>query len=181
MITLLPEQDRSRAHIEYRLRLVSVAAVLLGGVLLFGAAALVPSYVAARVAALSAEEEAGIAAAAADSAALQDAARSLSVSNALLSAISLQSGMRRPSEAFGSVLAARSVGISITRMEYEVSGANTLALRLSGIAATREALLAFRQSVQHLSGVTAADIPIDNLTKAQNVPFVLSIAMQSQP
>lgn len=179
MITLLPESERSRVRIEYRLRLSTIAALLSAGVLLVCAGALLPSHFAASIAQRAAAREAAFVSQTVESSALKEAGESVRASQALLAAMK---GFEapRPSAALTEFLKQRPSGVTVTRIEY--SRAETGAtVRLSGIAQTREKLLTFRQSLKAIPGVANADVPLENLAKAADITFVLTVRFNAEP
>lgn len=180
MITLLSEKDRARVQAEYRLRLFSVGALLFAGVFVAIAMALLPSYVAARLAGSAAGQENKLLGQTLDNSALASAGKSVRSAQMLLSAAALSAGIPRPSEVITTLAGVRQSGITITRVEFSSQGGSTQ-VRLSGIAATRDGLLQFRQALGGLPGVSSADLPIEDLAKASDIAYSIVVGMRAQP
>ena len=179
MITLLPETGRSRLRREYRLRLASLAAVMSAGAFVLGAVALLPSYVAAGVSGAALREEAEALSGALANSSLKSAGESVRSSQALLAAVERTIEVPRASQIVTSLAQARPAEVTVTRIEYSVTEAS-IAVRFSGVARTRSALLSFRTAVEKVPGVSGTDLPIENLTKASDITFALSVTMNRE-
>ena len=180
MITLLSEKDSARVRVEYRLRLFAIGAALFAGVFVAAAVALLPSYVTARLAGSAAEQENKLLSQAIDSSALASAGKSVRSAQALLAAITFPAGAPRPSEVIAALAGVRHKGITITRAEFSSQPGHTQ-VRLSGVAATRDGLLQFRQALAGIPGVSSVGLPIENLAKASDIDYGMTIDLRPPP
>ena len=173
-INVLPELGRSHARKEYLLRLVTLACVVAGATALFACVALLPAYLGSRerTAALGAAlaiAEASLARET-ESAAGRDIVRlerELPLLEAALAA-------PRPSMMVGDVLAVRAGSVLVYRFEYQ--GGAAPKLRVSGEADTRDSLIAFSRTLEQLRVSPDADLPVANLAKSEQVPFLITLS-----
>ncbi len=66
-------------------------------------------------------------------------------------------------------------GVSIQGIEFTYTASTTVDLRISGIAKTRETLIAFKKKVETNPMVAKVDLPVSDLAKSKNISFILKI------
>lgn len=66
-------------------------------------------------------------------------------------------------------------GVSIQGIEFTYTASTTVDLRVSGIAKTRETLIAYKKKVETNPMVAKADLPVSDLAKSKDISFVLKI------
>ena len=73
--------------------------------------------------------------------------------------------------------AAASDNVTINSYALERDGNVVSAIKLSGVAATRESLVAFSRALEAIPEFEQAEIPLSNLAKDSNIPFNLQVAL----
>jgi hypothetical protein len=173
MINLLPPQARLRARSAYRRRTASVAFLGCVAVLLVGTGLLLPAYFFAQAAQRSVDVQAQALSATLAQKGLTDIGNSEQAAEGLYGAVKQMSAQARPSAAVDAVFSASNGGISLTRVE--ASGTSTLSVELSGTAATRTDLLAFKDALAGLAGVSDVNLPLGALVSSSKVPFSMTL------
>lgn len=174
MMNILPERERKRVRLDYRMRFAAAASIAGACALCVGTALLSPALF--RLEALRADLSlrGDLADAAIARPDLTHAAKTESAAGLLFRAVRTASIQPRPSLAFAAILEARSSAIAIRRMEY-VSADGAAAIKFSGTAATRRDLALFKQALSTVPGVTDVAVPSDSLLAAADVPFLATV------
>ena len=73
------------------------------------------------------------------------------------------------------VIGKKQRGIRITQIAYEVDTKKGTILRVRGTAASREALLQFRQAFERDAAFQGVALPISNFVKGENIEFNLTL------
>lgn len=186
LTNLLPPERIRAFRREYVVRLATIGALLLAALLFVAALLLVPSYryldrayaeKQSSLAALGEDDEAGNGAenAANNAAILAEAAQLASLG---------ESG--GASDAIRSVLAVPRPGIALSGITFaafsEKKGVRTPAtIKVSGIAATREALRSYDLALSEMPSVSSADLPISAYAKESNIAFAITLTERAQP
>lgn len=178
MVNLLPPSARERVISEYRLRLASVSAWCAAGAVSVGIALLVPSYLSAKVEKMTVERQKALIEQSLARSSLAVAGSEVKAAQFTLAAVTAQASNPRPTSSLGPLLSAKPQGISLRRVEYAYDEGTVV--RLSGAADTREHLLAYKQALAALPE-TSVDLPLDNLAKAQNISFVITVIQKKTP
>jgi hypothetical protein len=172
MINILPEEGRVLARRAYLFRLVTVATFAVAFICLCAGVLLFPSYVETQSAADTARSE---------SARLAEIAKKngketdmpLALAQAEITSFRALLARTAPSQPIEVVLRQRGSGITITQIQYDDANAQ---VSLSGVANTREGLLAFAQRLRKAPGVTAADLPVNDLARNENARFTITVS-----
>lgn len=173
MINLLPLQNLRRARREYYMRLMALSGVALAMVLLSSAAFLIPSYLFARI-----ERDAALATferlkSALDEGAANDS-RALSRTAELLEVANKDAARAVPQ--LREILRAQPGGVALSRVAFEVREQPQFSV--SGVAQTREVLLAFRDTLRESETFENVELPIGSLAKAVDIEFSLTIVVK---
>lgn len=173
MINVLPESGRQVVRREYYLRLVALAFIALGGAALVSAAALVPAYVQGREEKGNTAKQLELAEVAAQREAQSFIAKDIALAGKALPVVEAHLAGSRPSLYIAEILAARNPSVLISHIEF--GGGEIPAVKVSGTALTRDALLAFSRSLSQIKGVPQVDLPVSNLAKNEDAPFFLTV------
>lgn len=166
MFTFLPAEFAETVRKEYSARVRFISFGLLSAALSLAVAGLLPAatalWVKGRAAALASTEE---------TAALEARLVDIRAKTAALSANSDERGMLASLE---KVLSKRGQGIEITGVSLR-RGSASGAIVVSGVADTREGLVAFSKELQGEASFSQVVLPIASLTRAKDVSFSITI------
>jgi hypothetical protein len=176
MLNLMPQQEKKRLVLDYRLRLACVAAIFVSALAVIASIGLFPSYVNERSKRAELEKELQRAAAEDNAATFQNL-EALTASNkvladyiegriALIQAVPLASSITE--RVFGMA------GPTVTITAIDII-ANTISVR--GNAETRDELIAFYQRVKQDPDFKGAILPIANIAKSVNPDFTIEIPL----
>lgn len=174
MINILPSVLRDEVRSDYRVRFWAVSCFMGAGVLMVTAGFLVPTYYRA----FSTQEgfliQASVADASISHPGLAAASQSENHTAGLYTALQSQLSSARPSTVVDALLPARNPTILLRQIECAIA-AKTATVRLSGVAATRDDLLAFKQRLEQVPGVQYVELPPASLAMASNAPFLIQV------
>lgn len=179
MINLLPDTGRDSIRREYRSRLV---ATVLWGVALTSAltaVALLPSYFLSQAKREAVAVELAVAEGARGSVG-EGVAAELTAARDAAAALEDIASQTPPSDLVFAALARKPRGVSVTLLQYERT-ASRETLRIQGEAADRESLIAFRRELSLLQGAGTVDLPVSNLAKSTDIPYVLTVVVENKP
>lgn len=176
MINLLPQSEKRRQRIEYRLRIGVVASVLFFYLMVITAFVLAPSYYSLYLktrdlsASLEAREKAV-------SAEVEDAQATLADVKAQVDVLK-GSGTELPPTVVIDLLAAkRDPGIAFSAVSYEdIPGARWAQVR--GYAETRDALTFFRKNIREDEHFTKAELPANVFLKENDIDFSMRVELK---
>ncbi|HEX8993894.1 MAG TPA: hypothetical protein VF803_01425 [Candidatus Paceibacterota bacterium] len=175
MINILPLRTKEFVRTLYYTRFAAVSFFAASFVLVIGACMLVPTYFRAS----AAEDGLKIQADAIDATMMQsDLPTAAAVGPATLSlqkALSAQRDALRPSQVVDALLSARDATVSLQRIDITTNKTGT-AVHISGVATTRDNLLAFKKRLGLVPGVSGVVLPPDALAPAQNAPFGITLS-----
>lgn len=66
-------------------------------------------------------------------------------------------------------------GIVIHGIDYSYTASSTIDMRVSGVAVTRDALIAYKKSIEQHARVAKVELPVSDLAKSRDVNFILRI------
>lgn len=174
MVNLITENMRARVGGEYRDRRIAVGGFALSAALIASAACLVPAYFAADAEHSSLQAQTAALDASIAQESVSSSAKAEAVSAALYRAAAASLSAPRPSSVFAALIGVRPSGVSLRHIDF--SETDTAAVvRLSGIADTRDHLLAFKQSLSGVAGVASVELPVDALAAADNATFAMTV------
>jgi hypothetical protein len=174
MFNLLPEQQKKNLDKEYRLRKYYIIGCFAASTMLAALIFLLPSYISAKIALNAATTEQS------DLQKTVGAQADVSVSalhelktetDALATATStpLSSLIR-------SVIADATANVHIKEMVYEAQPSPSIVL--SGVAGTRDELLAFSNSLNKDTAFSSANLPVDDLAADKNSSFSITLMLK---
>ncbi len=176
LTNLLPPERIKRWKNEYFVRLATTAFLALTGVVVAGVALLVPSYLS-----LHLETKA-------QQARIQELDATLATSNgkettARLAALNSSTTYlarlattTTATNAVRGVLSAPRTGIILTDFTYTPAPPTGGKMVLTGVAATREHLRAYKMALSALPFVSAVELPISVYAKESNIPFTINLS-----
>lgn len=175
MINLVPPPGLAAVKKEYWLRVASVWLFLFGTVCLIGATFLLPSYI---------QLTAQINDAKSTMVSLNDTATSFDISAAQLITANQQAALlvhNADNTALTDYIArAESLvqpGITLTSFVLQVRPETNPTFTVSGQAATRQTLVAFRDALEATTEFVEVSLPISNLITNQDIPFAMDITI----
>lgn len=173
MINLLPTYEKVRTRQLHTTRLIGVVLLFVAGLFVAALALLTPSYVHVWLHESSLKDRKNT----------LDLAFTNTKEAAPVSVIEDLNYTIRFIEAFekvpevtpilDAILAVRSAGISVSAITIERGGDSPIVL-INGIASSRDALQQFTQDLRGVSLLREVDLPVSNLTQAQNSTFSIS-------
>lgn len=179
MINLLPDSGRGEIRREYRSRLIATALWGVALVSALTAAALLPSYFLSQAKQEAATVELTVAESARGNAG-EGVAAELAVARDVAVALEDIVVQKPPLELIFAVLARKPEDVSVTLLQYERTPRRET-LRIQGEAADREGLIAFRRELTVLQGADHVDLPVSNLAKSTDIPYVMTVVVEEKP
>lgn len=177
MFTFLPRGYREDTIREYRTRVLTVFVALCIVLVILSIALTMPTFVSLyyqkTVAASEKAQAEALQAQSADSSASAAVARV----DARLAAIRQGTSERTVISLFERLLAPSRPGISITALSAARDEKNGT-LRVEGVAATRESLVAFSRALQGEPSFASVDLPVSSLAKNRDIQFSISIGLK---
>jgi Tfp pilus assembly protein PilN len=176
MLNLMPQQEKKRLVLDYRLRLACVTAIFVSVLAVIASIGLFPSYINERSKRTALEKEQQRAAAQDTDAAIQKL-EAVSASNKLLadyieSRIALIQSVPLASSIAERIFAAAGASVTITAIDIIAS---TITVR--GSADTRSELIAFHQRLKQDPDFKGAVLPIADIAKSVNPEFNIQISL----
>lgn len=169
MVNLLPEESRENAAIEFRFRLAIVLCAGIGSVFLAGAGLLFPAYLSAEIkhSAIVADQKQNVAAK--NERELADAERA---AIALFPQVATVARSPRPSLYIQKITEVPRKGVQIQSIQFQ--SLQNPKFVISGSADTRDALIAYKENVASLKGVTV-NLPISDLVRPTDLTFTMTL------
>lgn len=175
MYKLLPQKAGDKARKEYSLRRVSVVLGLISTLILFTIVALSPTVIfllEKKRAALFTLQVVDKPAQGLDKVALE---RWLDDTLADLKIITPDDTRDEPYAYFQKILAERSSSISITNLAFSKAPNGAKSLRASGVAKTRQALIAFQADLNESGEWGQVDFPVGAIAREADIPFEINL------
>ena len=172
--TFLPKSEQSSLKREYRIRALTVLLFFISVGFLVGVASLFPAYIYA-----SFEERISLKQVAdlqktSDDIIITSVQKQLSQSSTLLNTVSSSIDASVFSSTVSSIVAIRG-NVKLTSFALEHPSGNTMTVVISGMADTRDDLLAFKARLQGLSQKISVDLPLSTLAQEAKIPFSIQI------
>ncbi len=173
MFYFLPQDSKKEAVSEYRQRLAIVGTGLLLAFLVAGCVLALPTYQIMKIRKESAvlERDALVTSLKDDPAMLQAEVRDI---NGKVSTLKGTSESATIMATLDRLLAQRGNSIAITNVSIKRSGTGS-SLTLSGIASTRDALVAFSKRLQGEPSFKNVNLPVNSLARSKDIVFNISI------
>lgn len=169
MVNLLPEESRENAAIEFRFRLATILCAGIGAVFLAGAGLLFPAYLSAEIkhAAIVADQQQNVAAKKERD--LADAERA---AIALFPQVATVARSPRPSAYIQEITEVPRKGVQIQSIQFQ--SLQNPKFTISGSADARDELIAYKEKLSSLKGVTV-NLPISDLVRPTDLVFTMSL------
>jgi hypothetical protein len=176
MVNFITEKSQRILTLRYYQRLFAVSAFLLGSAALSGAAFLLPSYFLARLQADQAANFLDASQKAVNAGSAGGAPGILAVFSERVAI--MKTYVRDPvtSRILSTMTVEPTNGVSLNKIEITPSEGGKGTVSLSGIAATRESLLAFVQKLQNKNIFSGVSLPVSDLASGSQIPFSLSFS-----
>lgn len=177
MINLLPPDYRKELVKEYRLRLVVVVLTLIGVAFLIGVLFVVPSFlVVSSQERLLVKEQQVQAQVLATSGNTRDIEKTLQASDRRVTLLESLYSRLLLADVLGVILEKKNTGITLTSLQYEYKQDDTM-LVLSGVAKTRDELVAFEHALENEANISSVQLPISDLAASTNIEFTMNLKL----
>lgn len=174
MINLAPQENIKQFRRVYFMRLTTVVLIMATALVVIHGVLLIPSYALLNVRVVEQEVErdtVGRLLQAAEGGQIEEKLKDMALQLSRLETLPDQPSL---TSAVDLVLGVPRGGISIRSIGYE-PGAETGALRVQGVATTREALRSYAQLLEGEARVESVDFPISDLAAERNLTFTISV------
>lgn len=175
MINLLPHEARRLLLKEYSLRVATVWAFLCTAALLGVSALFLPSYLLIESEKKAFETEETIPSEAAD--AIADIETEVVATNELAAALKARMTTSTMTGFIRAAAAAMPSEVRVSSYEAKRAEGGIEAIRISGVAASREALTAFQKRLEEREEFLEAEVPIDDFVKEKDLPFEITVSI----
>ena len=173
MLYLLPSEEKNSIQREYQARRLTLCFALGFFLVAFSIVFLLPSYFLSDQKERAAQMQADSAARSAGTAVTRDGKNSLSdlrAKMAVLGAVRLSASVP-----IDSVVVDRGPGVQVKEFSYAEAGPKAFLLQIQGVAASRDALLAFVDALRKDKLFSAVDFPISSFAKDSDISFVIGL------
>lgn len=171
MINLLPKDALARARREYYARLIALSLFSLAAVFLSSAAFLIPSYLFARIERDAVLTRVGFLSTAASGEKNSAQSAELARTGEFLAATQVPGAT--VAGLLGELLAARPAEVTLSHISFEAGDPSRFSI--SGVARSREPLLAFRNKLEEAAAFESVELPVSNLAKAADISFSMTV------
>lgn len=175
MINILPEHGRTRLKVAYRLRLAALSLCAAAAACVVAAALMTPAFLDAAVRERAARQEASVV----DrlNSESSEAEAPLTAATGYLESYAPILRGAAATERIAAVLSARPSGVRFSTISYTRTGEQ---VKVSGVAETRERLLAFERALKEDGSIASVDLPVSSLARAVNAPFSITALFKEQ-
>lgn len=172
MINLIPPQGHSALRHEYLLRVASMYCFILGGVFVASAALMIPTYVltSAQLNAVRSDNSENQE----TTQAFSRASEEIKTASAMLSQLRISQTSVVYSTLIEEIVRNAPSGIAFTTFQGRPEEG---AITIQGLASTRNALASFKNALEASPMFEKADIPISDLARDTNLPFVITVTL----
>lgn len=178
MINLLSELSKRKFKRAYLLRLLTVTLFAVASLVVVHSVLLIPSYVFLQAQVLNQEVEKEFTQKTLEASGSDEVEARLGALNAHIAL--LQTLPEEPSfiSAVEEVLEVSRTGIAVTHISYTPKHPE-VQISVRGIAVDRDALRSFAKILEERKEIKGVDFPISNLSKEKDLPFNISITLES--
>ncbi len=180
MYKLLPEQLREKVAKEYSLRRLNLMLEAGAVVFVIAIGGLFPSYILSRFNLAEASEKMKWSQAFHREKGGESAGQWLSDINLALNTLSPELDKERPSELLLEVIGEKPSGIKLTSFKWSKDGGR-LSLNISGVASSRQALLALQDALKKIPSFSSVPLPVSSLAKDKDISFQLKLTPEPLP
>ena len=180
MINLLPDPAKHSLRMAYYERLAIVFCILAACAVFAGAALLAPSYFLARADANAAQNYLVASSQALTGGGTAGATQTLAQLSEQISLMKSYPRAPHVAEILSQVTNHLPVGVFLTRISVTPGSSGPDTISVSGVAQTRDELLAFADALKSLPAFSGVSVPLSQLAGETNVTFSLSFT-SSQP
>ncbi|MCA9363659.1 hypothetical protein KC727_00340 [Candidatus Kaiserbacteria bacterium] len=176
MINFLPPEGLSLVKREYWVRVLSVWGFLLFAVCVVSVLSLLPTYVLLKSQLAAAEVR--IVGGEDTTEEYRVAAEAVKDANVVIGQLEKTRPSVRPSEIVGALVAATPANVEVNRLLLKQdAGAAVSAVQVQGVAATREALVRFKEVIQEGVLFSEVEVPISDLAREVELPFAIMVTL----
>jgi len=178
MINLLPDHIQKAFKRMYLLRLLTIAFFIGAFLVIVHSILLVPSYVFLQARVLNQEVEKEFLGKTLEASGSDEVENRLKVLNGKIALLETLPDEPLFISAIEEVLEVSRTGIKVTQISYTPNDPK-VQVGVRGIATDRDALRSFAKRLEEREGVSGVDFPIGNLSKEEDLPFNISIILES--
>jgi hypothetical protein len=175
MYTLIPEQSTKYLKNEYRIRVLILLFLFMSLGVWVGVISLFPSYVVSVTEEKKALAEAGVVEQSAQSASTTSAMAQITEANSAIKTLENSQDSLMLSSIVEDITNRRTAGVVINDFEVGRTGGTGTNIVIEGKAATRDALVAFKNNLASDTRFSKVDLPVSDLAAATGVNFDISV------
>lgn len=175
MPNLLPEDEKKKLFNDYRAKIISASLAALFLIIIIALILLAPSYY---LSLSKLEDEKNNLATLEESLSYRESRNTeeeLKKTEDMIAAISTYLSKASSERDFGASLSAAPNGVAILSLSWRAVSEQESEITISGLAENRESLLAFSKNLENVKGFLKVDLPISNLAKETQAPFVITV------
>ncbi len=178
MINLIPPQGHSALRHEYMLRIASMYCFILGGVLVASAALMIPTYVltSSQLEAVRSDNSENHE----TTQAFSRASEEIKTATAMMSQLRVTESAIVYSTIIEEIVRSAPNGIAFTTFQGRPEEDELTQITIQGLASTRNALASFKNALESSVMFEKADIPISDLARDTNLPFVVTVTLSEE-
>ena len=176
MINLIPHKGHVALKHEYTLRVASVYGFLFAGVFVATAALLVPTYVLTSAQFSGAQDDSSNIEK--TKAAFDTAFGEIKVANTVMAQLRKEQDVTQISTIIGEIVSLAPREVLFTTFQTEREGAVLKDIRVQGVAKNRIALATFKNALEASPRFLQALVPISDLARDTDLPFVITITFE---
>lgn len=173
MANILPKNKKDAIRKEYRLRLATIGLLLIAASILIVTVSMLPSYILLTFRENTVQEQINIEKERQEEVDLSQS-DILQRAQAQIESATLTSSDQELSSIVRVITESRSNAIAISHLSY---GRKDTSISVSGMAATRDDLLSFRDALRQQPLFSAAELPVSSLAKNNRVPFSITLTL----
>jgi hypothetical protein len=178
MINLIPPKGHIALKHEYVLRVASVYAFLLAGVLAAATALMIPTYVLTSTQLTGARDEGDRMAETKQK--FDTAFGEIRVANTVMAQLRKESSTTDISEVISEVVRVAPRGITFTTFQATREEAKLSEIQVQGTADSRIVLASFKNALEGSDRFSEAIVPISDLARDSELPFVVTVTLEEE-
>lgn len=176
MINLIPPDGHKTLRNEYLIRVGTVYSFFLSGVLLVSAVMLIPTNVLLESQFLTMSSR--VNAEGSDEAQYATADHTIRDANVTIAQLSIPLDTTLASAVIDEVRKAATGGITFSLFQTKHESGGISSLEVQGVATSRTTLAAFKTALEEEPNIASAEVPISDLARDSNLPFVINVVFK---
>ncbi|MEK7095369.1 MAG: hypothetical protein AAB917_01800 [Patescibacteria group bacterium] len=176
--TLLPDDEIKKLRWEYRIRLSIILLFFVSCAMVIGTFSLIPSYILSDTQGIQAVKNAEELQKSRQARGIDQVEKELAQNQMLTRELNLENKEIMFSDIIQSISKHRSGQVTLSAFElsgFQTKSTTTISAVIQGKALTREALIAFKDSLENDSKFAGIELPISDLAKSKNINFAMRL------